>query len=48
LAGRLVDIYCRSCVETALDNLAKLRERGIDHPDMKKIETLLQTSRPQP
>jgi len=27
--------------EMVLDDFAKLRQRGIDHPDMKKIETLL-------
>jgi hypothetical protein len=48
LAGLLVDIYCRPCVETARDDFAKLRERGIDHPDMKKIEALLRTNRRQP
>jgi len=34
--------------EAVLDDFAKLRERGIDHPDMKKIETLLRTSSGQP
>jgi hypothetical protein len=35
--------------EAVLDDFAKLRQRGIDHPDMKKIEKLLRAEgRPPP
>ncbi|MFO1430386.1 MAG: tetratricopeptide repeat protein [Candidatus Competibacteraceae bacterium] len=38
----------RTFAATVLDDFAKLRQHGIDHPDMKKIEVLLRTSSSRP